>query len=122
MLVSSFQNYAWGGPDTLSRGTSWLVYTVACLPFFSLLLACRFGAVSLNPPSLFKSGQGKYWSVSIPLNSSVRVPGEGRLRGCQAYLLPQARVLPGSTNVVGINTKARLLVMTLIIIFNNYSR
>ena len=71
MLVSSFQNYAWGGPDTLSSGTSRLVYAVARLQFFSLLLACRFSAVSLNPPYLFKSGQGKYWSVSILLNSSV---------------------------------------------------
>ena len=65
MLVSSFLNYAWGSPDTLSRGTSWLLYAVAWLQFSSLLLACRFSAVFLPtlPPSL---SQGK---VSIPLNS-----------------------------------------------------
>ena len=46
MLVSSFSSYAGGWLNASSRGSSWLVYAVACLQLFvkryrnSLLLAC----------------------------------------------------------------------------------
>lgn len=38
MLVSSFSNFAWNGPYALSGHTSWLVYTVAWLKFYSKCL------------------------------------------------------------------------------------
>ena len=35
MLLGRFPNYAGGLPSASSRGTSWLVYTVACFQFFA---------------------------------------------------------------------------------------
>ena len=64
MLVSSFPNYAWGGGGGMPLAEAPLCYNlVACFPF----LCCVFP----NSPSLYVSGLGKYWSVNIPLNSSV---------------------------------------------------
>ena len=51
---------------------------------------------------------------TIPLNSSVwwcLLPGGGNLTGCHGCLLPYARALPGSTNLVSNNVQVHLLVM-----------
>ena len=44
----------------------------------------------------------------------MTVPRGGRSQGCHGYLLPHARALPGSTNLVGTSAQARLLAMSLI--------
>ena len=104
IVVSSFENYAGGGLMPLA-GASYDLYTqlIPCSSSESVfaiafLLACHFCAFFfLNLPSLFLLGIGKYWLEQF----SVIVPGEGRSQGCHGYLLPCARALRGSTNLVG---------------------
>ena len=75
MLVSSFPNNAGGGMMHLAGH----LMTVACLQFFatsisqSLVVCLPFQCCFIfsRHPSLFSSGPGKYWLISIPLNSSV---------------------------------------------------
>ena len=45
----------------------------------------------------------------------MTVPGEGLLAGLPWRPPPHARALPGSTNLVGTNAQAHLLVMSLMI-------
>ena len=68
-----------------------------------------------SQPSLFFSGQGKYWFVSIPTEQfGVTVPSAGRLQGYHGYLLSRAQALAGSINLVGTSAQSHLLVMSLI--------
>jgi len=104
ILVSSFPNYAEGGLMPLARASydlhKQLIPCSSSQSVFAIafLLACHFCAFFfLNPPSLFVLGIGKYWLEQF----SVIVPGESCSQGCHGYLLPSARALRGSTNLVG---------------------
>lgn len=75
LLLSSF----WGSLIPSAGAPCDLLQAVACLQFFtkclhySLVAFLTFSCfVFPNQPSLFIPGLGKYWLVSIPLNSSVR--------------------------------------------------
>ena len=98
-----------------------VIYAVACLQsvakcccnslLFAYHLVLWFFPI---PPSLLRYGLGKYCSVSIPLNCSVRRCWWGPLAGLPWIPPPHARALPGSTKFVGTNAQAHLLVMSLI--------
>ena len=80
------------------------------------LLFCSFSAVFLPTlPSSLSQGYivGSQILVSKYFTEwfSVRVPGGDGLQHCHGYLLPCARALRGSTNLVGTSAQAHLLVI-----------
>ena len=111
-----------GWPDAFSKGTSWLVFAVACLQFLAkcicwslalvaIFVQCFFPAL----PSHFSFVPFKYLVFKYSTEQfSVTVPCGRRSWGCHGYLFPCARALPCSTNFVGTSVQAYLLVMSLI--------
>jgi len=68
------------------------------------------------PPSLLRFGLGTYWvsKYSTELFNQCDIAWWGPLAGLP-WMPPHARVLPSSTNFVGTNAQAHLLVMSLMV-------
>ena len=92
----------------LARSSSQSLVALACC--FAAILCLVFPI----PPSLVRMGLVSRGSVSISLKCfSVTVPGGGPLAGLSWIPPPHVRAVPGSTNFVGTNAQAHLLVMSL---------
>ena len=60
MLLGRFPSYAGGLPNASSRGTSWLVYAVACLQFFT---KCCHNSLYLPFGAVFYSSSNNDYSL-----------------------------------------------------------
>ena len=80
---------------------------VVCVPFCALVFPI--------PPALLKYGPGKYWLVSIPRIVQCDGAWWGPFAGLPWIPPPHVRALPDSTNFVGTNSQAHLLVMSFMV-------